>query len=169
MAFNLSLWFTCLVWHVASFIYMRQQHGEDASHRGCQDPPILSCSAWVWCGICQAIVRLNHSDLMICYNVDCGEGSRKVGMARHVTHELETLGCKKTICFAVWYCNAWGLVCVVIQAKDTFVLWYGSVWGGMWGSVRVVMWAATDRGEIWVEGCHTTAIVAQPVSLVSYS
>ena len=112
-------------------IYVRQQYGEDASHRGCQDPPILSCSAWVRSWICQAIVRLNHSDLMICYNVDCGEGSRKVGMARHVTHELETLGCRKTICFAVWYCNAWGLVCVVIQAKDTFVLWYGFVWRGV--------------------------------------
>ena len=51
-----------------------------------------------------------------------------------------------------------------------------AVWFGR-GSARVV-WAArgsacvviqaTDRGEIWVEGCHT-AIVAQLVSLVSYS
>ena len=167
MAFNLSLWFTCLVWHVASFIYVRQQYGEDASHRGCQDPPILSCSAWVRSWICQAIVRLNHSDLMICYNVDCGEGSRKVGMARHVTHELETLGCRKTICFAVWYCNArgFGLRGNTSQRYFCTAVWFGA----KGGSVRVVMWAATDRGEIWVEGCHTTAIVAQPVSLVSYS
>ena len=53
-------------------------------HLSCHAPP--GCD--VDCGICQAIVRLNHSDLMICYNVDCGEGSRKVGMARHVTHEF---------------------------------------------------------------------------------
>ena len=57
----------------------------------------LSCHAPPGCDLEYAKQWLNHSDLMICYNVDCGEGSRKVGMARHVTHELETLGCKKTI------------------------------------------------------------------------
>ena len=128
--FILSLWSTCLVWHLEPHTLERgnnmvwqvphtydwQQYGEDGWHARWQDLVMLSVMSvhlLVW-WLCQAMqsevatqwiadIYVLCQQLMIWFNMDCREGFRTIAERRYgSTWQVVTKA--PMICFAVCYC-----------------------------------------------------------------